>query len=177
MILSLNLLKLKTVESFTYRSRHNNDKHICSNVCVYQRSFRVAKPYRLLLIWNLLMTFFDSRQCVTYSISVSLRMRGGYISVDWPVFVLLYNTNFKNKLKFNYFCINLKTKNNSLTAQFVFNLQNHPTFKTEERLVNLVGGRECFVCLSILLVYSKCVRVLIYRKFQHFDSYFAFCIV
>ena len=35
-----------------------------------------------------------------------------------------------------------------------FNLQNHPTFHSEERLVNLVRGRECFVGLSILLVFA-----------------------
>ena len=44
----------------------------------------------------------------------------------------------------------LKTKNNSLPAQIFFNLQNHPPFHSEERLVNLVKGRECLVGLSIL---------------------------
>ena len=29
----------------------------------------------------------------------------------------------------------------------------HPTFHSEERLVNLVRGRECFVGLSMILVY------------------------
>ena len=47
----------------------------------------------------------------------------------------------------------LKTKNNSLTVQIFFNLQNHSTFHSEERLVKLARGRECFVGLSILLVY------------------------
>ena len=36
--------------------------------------------------------------------------------------------------------------------EFLFNLQNHPTFQSEERLVNLESGRECFIGLSILLV-------------------------
>ena len=47
-----------------------------------------------------------------------------------------------------------KTKNNSLTLQFFSNLQNYPTFTSEERLVNLQRGRECFVGLSVLLVYA-----------------------
>ena len=33
--------------------------------------------------------------------SVRLRRRGGNISVDFALIVLLYNTNFMNKLKFN----------------------------------------------------------------------------
>ena len=38
---------------------------------------------------------------------------------------------------------------------FFFNLQNSPTFYSEERLVNLARGRVCFVFfLSILLVYG-----------------------
>ena len=47
-----------------------------------------------------------------------------------------------------------KTKNNSFSMQIFFNLQYHPTFHSEERMVNLVKGRECFVGLSILLVYG-----------------------
>ena len=35
-------------------------------------------------------------------------------------------------------------------SKFVFNLQNHPTVHSEERLVNLVRGREHFVGLSLL---------------------------
>ena len=44
-----------------------------------------------------------------------------------------------------------------------FNLQSHPTFHSVERLANLKRGRECFVCLSILLlVYaaSRCQLIL-----------------
>ena len=50
-------------------------------------------------------------------------------------------------LKFN-------DKNNSLTVQIFFNLQNHPTFHSKERLVDLVRGRECFVGLSVFFVYA-----------------------
>ena len=50
-----------------------------------------------------------------------------------------------------------KTKNNKqnnlLTVDIFFNLQNHPAFHSEERLVNLVRGKECFVSQSILLAY------------------------
>ena len=42
-----------------------------------------------------------------------------------------------------------------MTVPFCFNLQNHPTFHSEERLVNLLRGGECFVGLSILLVYGE----------------------
>ena len=38
-----------------------------------------------------------------------------------------------------------------MTTTF-FNLQTHPTFHSEEKLVNLERGRVCFVGLSILLV-------------------------
>ena len=34
-----------------------------------------------------------------------------------------------------------------------YDLQSQPTFHSEERLVNLARGKECFVCLSILLFY------------------------
>ena len=37
-----------------------------------------------------------------------------------------------------------------------FNLQNHSTFHSQERLVNLERGRECFVGLSMLLVHDVC---------------------
>ena len=32
-----------------------------------------------------------------------------------------------------------------------YNLQNHPTFHSEQRVVNLERRRECFVGLSVLL--------------------------
>ena len=53
------------------------------------------------------------------------------------------------KLKFN----DNKLKMFSPTVKISFNLQNHPTFYSEERLVNYVRRRECFDGLSILLVY------------------------
>ena len=51
----------------------------------------------------------------------------------------------------------LKAKTNPLTVQIFFNLQNYPLFHSEELMVNLVRGRECFVGLSILLsrVYTR----------------------
>ena len=42
-----------------------------------------------------------------------------------------------------------------MTVNFFFNLLNHPTFPAEERLVNVLRKRECFVGLSILLVYGQ----------------------
>ena len=69
--------------------------------------------------------------------------------------VLLYCQIVKYRLKFN----NLKRlntqKNNSLNVQILYNLQNHPTCHQEERLVSLVRRRECFVGLSLLLVYGR----------------------
>ena len=41
-----------------------------------------------------------------------------------------------------------------MTVQFFSNLKIHPTFHSEERLVNLVRRREFFAGLSILLVYG-----------------------
>ena len=49
--------------------------------------------------------------------SVGLRKRSGNISVDLSLFVLLYNTNFMNKLKFND-NKELKAKKNLLTVHF-----------------------------------------------------------
>ena len=61
---------------------------------------------------------------------------GGNISVDMYFFILLYNANFMDKLKF-------KERKKFIDRKFFFILQNHPTFHSEERLVNLVRGREC----------------------------------
>ena len=47
-------------------------------------------------------------------ISVGLQRRGGKISVGFPFYVLLYNTNLMNKLKFNDF-LQIKTKKKVLT--------------------------------------------------------------
>ena len=44
-------------------------------------------------------------------------MRGRKIFADLSLFVLLYNTNFMNKLKFNDFYLKLITKNNLLKVQ------------------------------------------------------------
>ena len=63
-----------------------------------------------------------------------LRSRGGNNSVDLSLFVLLYNTNLINKLKFNIYK-ETKTKNYSLTVQIFINLENHPTFHSEERSI------------------------------------------
>ena len=58
--------------------------------------------------------------CIARShVSVGLRRRGGNISVDLSLFVLLYNSNFTKKLKCNDF---LKTKKDSLTVYIFFNL-------------------------------------------------------
>ena len=60
------------------------------------------------------------------------------------------------------FFVKLKTKNNLLTVHIFFNLQNHPTFQTEERLVNLVNGRECFVGLLYSVQYLRSYILLVY---------------
>ena len=77
---------------------------------------------------------------------------GRHISMELSLFVLVHNTNFMNKLKFNEY---KKLKQiNSLIEQIFLNLLNHPTFQSVERLVNLGRGREYFVGLSILFVYT-----------------------
>ena len=60
--------------------------------------------------------------------------RGGNISVDFSMFVLLYNTKFMNNLNLIFFII----KNITLTIRSHYNLQNDPTFHSEERWVNLL---------------------------------------
>ena len=67
----------------------------------------------------------------------------GTISVDLSLFGLHYYTNIMNKYKL---------KNNSLTVKSFYNLHNHPTFHSGERLAFLGRGRERFVGLSLLLV-------------------------
>ena len=62
-----------------------------------------------------------------------MRRRVKTISVNLSLFVYL---NFMNKLKFN-----VKKLNNTLTVQIFYNVQNHQTFNSEERLVNLANGR------------------------------------
>ena len=93
-------------------------------------------------------------------VSVGVRRRNGKMSVNLSLFVLLYNTNFMNKLTvYSIICYNLK-KFIDLPVQFFFNLQNHPTCHSGERLVNLEGGRECFVGLSILLQWFMVASML-----------------
>ena len=77
--------------------------------------------------------------------------------------------------------------NNSLTVHILFTQQNHPTFHSEERLINLERGRECLVGLSILfyeemvpfsqqlfLVNSKQLRVLLQKDLK---DYFVFEVI
>ena len=116
---------------------------------------RKAKQYRLTWNWTLLQAFFGSRHCTCAYILGGLRTRGGNISVDLPLFVLLYNTNFMNKLKFNKFLKYYKRKIINCLYTFSLIFKTTPTFHSEERLVNLVRGRECFAGLSILLVYGS----------------------
>ena len=71
------------------------------------------------------------------------------IFVDLSLFVLHYNTNFMNKLEFNVKKKKFKPINNTLIVQIFYNLQNHPTIHTEERLVIPAKGRQFFVDLSI----------------------------
>ena len=76
-------------------------------------------------------------------------MRGGNIFVDLSLFVLLYNSNIMNKIKFTDFVKNKKQKHIIvLYVQIFDNLQNPPTFRSEERLVNLIRRSEYFVGLS-----------------------------
>ena len=51
-----------------------------------------------------------------------------------------------------------------MTVQMFYNLQNHPIFHSEERLVNLARRRECLVGLSILLVYAQDILIVIRRQ-------------
>ena len=82
-----------------------------------------------------------------------LRRWGGNIFVDLSL--LVYPDNTKLHEQFNV----LKNVNNKiiqwLTVQIFYNLQNRPAFHSEERLVNNVRGRECFVSLSIFSVYAS----------------------
>ena len=78
-----------------------------------------------------------------------LGRRGGNISVDLSLVVLLYNTNFLNKLKFNDF-LKLKTENNSLIVQIFFNIHSPPTFRS-------LSKRKRGLCWSIYInIISLC---------------------
>ena len=74
--------------------------------------------------------------------------RGRTIAV--VLLVLLYNTNFMNIIKFDDFS-KIKNKNKSLIVQIFYNLKNHPSFHSEERLVNgqLISKRKRVLCWSI----------------------------
>ena len=70
----------------------------------------------------------------------------------------LVQTSWKMILK-NY------KQRNTLIVQIFYNLQNHPPFHSEGRLVNLARGWECFVGLStsiLLLVLLVYLRVYYY---------------
>ena len=69
---------------------------------------RGAKPCRLLWNWNLLACFRWPFLAL-FIARAHIRMMGVNISVDLSLFVLLCNTNFMKKLKFNDF---FKTKTN-----------------------------------------------------------------
>ena len=75
---------------------------------------------------------------------------GGEVEIFLKILLCLFSFIIQNSM----ILLKTKTKNNSLKLQFFSNLQNHPTFTSEERLVNLQRGRECFVGLSVLLVYA-----------------------
>ena len=83
--------------------------------------------------------------------SVGLLRRGGNISVDFSfLFYFIIQTSWTNlnsmiqkKLIF------------LLTIKMFFNQQNHLTFHSEERLANLVRGREC-LCWPIYII-SLCL--------------------
>ena len=69
------------------------------------------------------------------------------------LFVLIYNTNLNSMFFFK-----LKIIHWLYSTDFL-NLQNHPSFLSEERLFNFVRRRECFVGLSILLVYACLIQI------------------
>ena len=71
--------------------------------------------------------------------SVGLGRRGGNISEDLFVFVC-FTLKYKLHESIQIYIYRL--------YEFLFNLQNHPTFQSEERLVNIVSLRECFIGLS-----------------------------
>ena len=50
-----------------------------------------------------------------------------------------------------------------MNVKIFYNLQNQPTFPSEERLVNLARGRECFVGLSTVYYYYQVFRDHIQR--------------
>ena len=81
--------------------------------------------------------------------------------------VLLCYTNFINKLKFNDY---LKTQNQKyfIDCTYFFNLQNHPTFYQEQRLVKLVRGREIPTFL-VYLLYNLHI-LLVYGYFLVFSN-------
>ena len=57
--------------------------------------------------------------------------------------------------KLQLFVYKLKTKNYLLTVLIFLNLQNHPTFHSEERLVYLVNRRECSAGLHVSILCFK----------------------
>ena len=90
-------------------------------------------------------------------------MRVGNISVELSQFVLFFKQTSWTNVNSMIFK-KLKTKQKPLTVQLFFNLQNHPTFHSEERLVHLERGREGCIGLSILLVYAWDLPIFLHDR-------------
>ena len=114
---------------------------------------------------NHLLTFFGSRHCTKHVCMQSIQVGDRVEILLYICFCLYYfiiqtsRTNL-NSMIFNKF----KSKNKSLTVQIFYNLLNHPTFHSEERLINLVRERKCFVGLPLLLVYTLCIYNITMHK-------------
>ena len=73
--------------------------------------------------------------------------------------------------------LKIKNKKNSFTVQMFCNLLNHPTFHSEERLVNLPRGRECFVGLSLLLFCRDAFNQNKQHSFTVLYTHTLFCVL
>ena len=95
--------------------------------------------------------------CAIYTVKWFKEEGWKYLCRYLSLFVLLYNTKFINNLKFSFILIK---KKKLIYCPIFFDLQNHPTFHSEERLANLVRRRECFVGLSILCL-CLCLTLMV----------------
>ena len=111
---------LKTIQGNSTNIKRNLDVLKGTTVCNIRRTITPRGPRAVV--------FFKIGTFCRHSLAP-----GENIFVDLSLFVLVFNTNLTNNLKFN----------DKFTK-----LQSNPTFHSEERLVSLAIGRERFVGLS-----------------------------
>ena len=89
-----------------------------------------------------ILVLFHSCPFVIYVLYDGVRKRGGNISADFSLFVLLYNTKFVSHFKFD------NLKNSSVDCTIHCNLSNHPRFPLRGEICHLRKKKRA-LCWSV----------------------------